>query len=74
MQQEIDLIHLARVPRFSPETLTAWYTSKEPALVARVLQYHILRAQLVIELLEEAEIVSRNAYVLAVAVHLCGFR
>lgn len=58
-----DLLHLDRVPRFSPETLTSWYQSGDPALVARVLQYHTLRAQLVVELLEEAEIVSRNAYV-----------
>ena len=49
------------VPRFSPKTLTDWYASGIPHKVVRVLQYHILRAQLVIELLDEAEIVSRNA-------------
>lgn len=53
--------HLLRVPRFSYATLTNWYTSAMPHLVARVLQYHLMKVQLVIDLLDEAEIVSRNA-------------
>lgn len=52
-----------RVPRFSYEILTTWYTSGQPFLVERCFRYHILKAQLVIELLDEAEIVSRNACV-----------
>jgi DNA polymerase zeta len=60
-----------RVPRFSHEILTAWFTSGQPYLLERVVRYHILKAQLVIELLDEAEIVSRNAYVILLGPTLC---
>ncbi|GAA98029.1 uncharacterized protein L969DRAFT_93351 [Mixia osmundae IAM 14324] len=50
-----------RTPHYTHRTLTRWYTDDSPAHTARVLQYWLRRASIDIELLDEAEIISRNA-------------
>ena len=52
-----------RTPSFSHTTLTRWLRSGDPRKAARVYQYWIDRTVFDIQLLEEGEIMSRNACV-----------
>lgn len=51
---------VCRTPKFSFETLTAWWNTKVPHQVARVFAYWINRVEMDVELLEEAEVISQT--------------
>ncbi|KAF8898732.1 hypothetical protein BD779DRAFT_1485278 [Infundibulicybe gibba] len=50
-----------RVPHYSPATLTEWYYSPVTAHVVHVLQYFFKRTSITLQLLEEAEIITKTA-------------
>ncbi|KAI0724555.1 hypothetical protein C8T65DRAFT_704388 [Cerioporus squamosus] len=50
-----------RTPWYSPRTLTEWYNSPVPDHAARVLHYFARRTDMVLEMLEAAEVVTKNA-------------
>ncbi|KAH8925504.1 hypothetical protein BT69DRAFT_1318197 [Atractiella rhizophila] len=50
-----------RVPKYSYAHLTQWYHSEEMEKVMRVFDYYLQKVNMVIEMLDEAEIVTRNA-------------
>ncbi|KAG2061849.1 hypothetical protein BDR06DRAFT_945889 [Suillus hirtellus] len=50
-----------RVPRYTPEVLTTWYNSTDPVHTSRVLRYFLERTILTLEILQEAEITTKNA-------------
>ncbi|GAA5992097.1 hypothetical protein JCM10908_000742 [Rhodotorula pacifica] len=49
-----------RTPRWSHRTLSDWYTSEDPAKVARVFNYYRNRVEMDIEMLDAAEIVDQS--------------
>ena len=52
-----------RVPRYSGSTLTEWYKSSVPVHTSRLLRYMSDRTILTLEILEEAEVVTKTAWV-----------
>lgn len=52
-----------RVPRYTPSTLTEWYNSRIPIHTSRLLHYHQERTSLVLQMMDEAEVVTKMAYV-----------
>jgi DNA polymerase zeta len=50
-----------RVPRYSDSTLTEWYKSSVSGHTSRVLRYMSDRTLLLLEMLEEAEVVTKTA-------------
>jgi DNA polymerase zeta len=52
-----------RIPRYSPATLTEWYQDSIPGHTAAVLRYFSSRTSMALELLEEAEVVTKTALV-----------
>jgi hypothetical protein len=52
---------LPRTPHYPTQTLTKWILSRDPTLVARCLEYWLRRVNMDIRMLDEAEIVTRNA-------------
>ncbi|TFK89962.1 hypothetical protein K466DRAFT_574493 [Polyporus arcularius HHB13444] len=50
-----------RTPWYSPRTLTEWYNSPVPAHAARVLHYFARRTDMVLEMLDVADVVTKNA-------------
>ncbi|KAG8872386.1 DNA polymerase zeta [Tulasnella sp. 331] len=54
------LLH-RRIPEYSTETLTKWFTSDIPERTARVLDYIGDRTRMVLEILDEAQVVTKNA-------------
>ncbi|RPD62939.1 hypothetical protein L227DRAFT_584639 [Lentinus tigrinus ALCF2SS1-6] len=50
-----------RTPWYSPQTLTEWYNSPVPHHAARVLHYFARRTDMVLEMLDAAEVVTKNA-------------
>ncbi|CDZ96255.1 DNA polymerase zeta, catalytic subunit [Phaffia rhodozyma] len=54
------LLH-RRVPKFSPQSLQDWFCSDIPSKVIRCINHFLLRAVMIIEMLDLSELVSRNA-------------
>ncbi|PSN70266.1 hypothetical protein BS50DRAFT_571548 [Corynespora cassiicola Philippines] len=54
------LLH-KRIPHYQHADLTAWYTSKKPRDLAKVLEYFISRVRLNLDILEANEIISRTS-------------
>ncbi|ETS63148.1 hypothetical protein PaG_02928 [Moesziomyces aphidis] len=54
------LLH-RRVPKFSHQTLTEWYTSGRAELVRRALLYYVEMVELELEIIAESEFVLRTA-------------
>ncbi|KAI1797881.1 hypothetical protein LXA43DRAFT_969080 [Ganoderma leucocontextum] len=54
------LLH-RRTPWYSPRTLTAWYNSPVPVRTDRVLRHFAARTSMVLEMLDVAEVVTKNA-------------
>jgi hypothetical protein len=52
---------MRRFPHYPPWTLTEWYKSATPEHVCRLLQYHIDKVNMYIEMVDIAEIVTKNA-------------
>lgn len=52
---------LNRIPQYSTETLTEWYKSDVPEHTSRVLRYLTDRTTIVLEILDEAQVVTKNA-------------
>lgn len=52
---------LSRIPKFSHQSLTEWFTSSSPTRVARALNYHARKVKTVLEILEKSELVFRTA-------------
>lgn len=52
-----------RIPHYSAETLTKWFKSDTPGFTAKVLEYFTDRTALVLEIIDEAQIVTKNAFV-----------
>lgn len=50
-----------RVPRYSFPTLTEWYNSTVPAHAATVMRYFSDRASMVLDILEEAQVITKTA-------------
>ncbi|KZT02722.1 uncharacterized protein LAESUDRAFT_399797 [Laetiporus sulphureus 93-53] len=50
-----------RTPRYSAKTLTEWYHSPHPYQTANLLRYFSIRAVTVLEILDVAEVVTKNA-------------
>ncbi|EKM61040.1 uncharacterized protein PHACADRAFT_204189 [Phanerochaete carnosa HHB-10118-sp] len=50
-----------RTPRHSPGTLTEWYHSKIPEHTSRLIRYCLARATIVVEMLEVAEVITKNS-------------
>ncbi|KDQ07690.1 hypothetical protein BOTBODRAFT_149069 [Botryobasidium botryosum FD-172 SS1] len=50
-----------RVPRYSNRTLLEWFVSPIAGHTARVLRYFLDRAVMVIEMIDEAEVIVKNA-------------
>ncbi|KAI5797011.1 hypothetical protein FPQ18DRAFT_386572 [Pyronema domesticum] len=50
-----------RVPSYSHEDLTEWFTERNSASVTRVLQYYITKVSLDLEILERQEYVARTS-------------
>ena len=50
-----------RIPKYSAYTLTTWYNSKVPEHTSRLLTYLSARTSVVLELIEVAEVVTKNA-------------
>jgi len=51
----------SRIPKYTPQTLHAFIHSYAPAQQMRVLDHLLSRAIMVIEMLDVAELVSKNA-------------
>ncbi|GAB7359547.1 hypothetical protein MBLNU230_g6735t1 [Neophaeotheca triangularis] len=54
------LLH-RRIPHYSPATLTRWYRSGTPRHLAKVLDYHLSRTQLDLEILSANELIPRTS-------------
>lgn len=54
------LLH-RRIPHYPHRDLTEWYSSGKPKDLVRVLDYHLSRVQLDIEILEQNELVPRTS-------------
>ena len=54
------LLH-RRIPHYSFQDLTTWYTSPKPRDLAKVIDYYTLRVQLDLEILEENELIPRTS-------------
>lgn len=54
------LLH-RRIPHYKFADLTAWYRSKNPRDVAKVVEYFVCRAQMDLEILDTNELVSRTS-------------
>ena len=52
-----------RIPRHSPATLTEWYHSKVPEHISRLIGYCLARTTMVVEIVEVAELITKNSYV-----------
>ena len=52
-------------PWYSSRTLTQWYNSSVPEHTDRVLRYFAARTSMVLEMLDTAEVVTKNAYVIS---------
>ncbi|KAI0348054.1 hypothetical protein BDW22DRAFT_1350202 [Trametopsis cervina] len=50
-----------RIPRYSASTLTKWYNSNVPEHTSRVFSYFASRTSITLELVEVAEVVTKNA-------------
>ncbi|KZT65126.1 hypothetical protein DAEQUDRAFT_677323 [Daedalea quercina L-15889] len=50
-----------RTPRYTSRTLTQWYYSTTPRHTASVLQYFSTRTSMVLEIMDAAEVVTKNA-------------
>lgn len=50
-----------RVPHYSYQDLTSWYSSRKPKDLAKVIDYYICRVQLDLEILEQNELVTRTS-------------
>ena len=50
-----------RIPHYSHKDLTRWWTSTVPRNVTRVLDYHLTRARLDIDILEQNELIARTS-------------
>ncbi|KAI0669901.1 hypothetical protein C8Q78DRAFT_976102 [Trametes maxima] len=50
-----------RTPWYSPRTLTSWYHSSVPGHAGRLLRYFAQRTSMVLEILDVAEVVTKNA-------------
>ncbi|KAI0651854.1 hypothetical protein C8Q79DRAFT_935176 [Trametes meyenii] len=50
-----------RTPWYSPQTLTNWYHSLVPEHACRLLRYFARRTSMVLEILDVAEVVTKNA-------------
>lgn len=55
-------IFTRRVPRYSATTLTEWYKDLIPAHTARIFSYFVERTATVIDLIDEADVITKNAY------------
>lgn len=55
-------IFTRRVPRYSVTTLTEWYKDLIPAHTARVFSYFVERTATVIDLIDEVDVITKNAY------------
>lgn len=55
---------LARVPRFSFSTLTTWFQDSTPAHTISVMRHFRERVFMVLEILDEADVVTKNAWVM----------
>jgi len=55
-------ISLSSIPNYSAETLTTWFRSDIPSQTARVVEYFMDRTAMVLEILDEAEVITKNAY------------
>ncbi|KAG8944786.1 DNA polymerase zeta [Tulasnella sp. 424] len=49
------------VPHYSAETLSQWFKSKSSGQTSRVLDYSIERAAMVLDILDETQVVTKNA-------------
>lgn len=49
------------VPHYSASSLTGWYNSKYPVHIAKVISYYMDRTCLCMELMDAAEICTKNA-------------
>jgi DNA polymerase zeta len=52
-----------RIPHFSPASLTALWKSKTPEHTHRVLKYCFQRVVMYVEIIDRAEIITKNALV-----------
>jgi len=50
-----------RIPHYSFQDLTAWYSSGKPKDLAKVVDYYVSRVQLDLEILEQNELVPRTS-------------
>ncbi|KAI0335271.1 hypothetical protein GY45DRAFT_1240755 [Cubamyces sp. BRFM 1775] len=50
-----------RTPWYGPQTLTSWYYSRVPEHTSRLLRYFSQRSAMVLEILDVAEVVTKNA-------------
>ncbi|KAM0804960.1 putative DNA polymerase zeta catalytic subunit [Usnea florida] len=50
-----------RIPHYSFQDLTLWYKSGIPKDLARVVDYHVSRVQLDLEILEQSELIPRTS-------------
>ncbi|KAG8899767.1 DNA polymerase zeta, partial [Tulasnella sp. 417] len=50
-----------RIPRYSAETLSQWFKSNSPGQTSRVMDYFIERAAMVLDILDETQVVTKNA-------------
>ena len=53
--------HADRIPHYPPASLTALWRSKTPEHATRVLKYYLQRAVMDIEIVDAAEIITKNA-------------
>lgn len=59
-------------PHYSASTLTAWFKSKYPVHLDKVLRYFVDKTVMYIEMMDAAEITTKNACVVAVARPTCA--
>lgn len=50
-----------RIPHYSFQDLTHWYSNSKPKDLAKVLEYYVSRVQLDLEILEQNELISRTS-------------
>ncbi len=55
------MCHFDRIPQYPPRILTEWYNSRTSGDLVRNLQYHIMRVNLYMGILDKAEVVTKNA-------------
>jgi DNA polymerase zeta len=48
-------------PRYSTSSLTSWYNSQYPTHVIKVLQYYVNKTSIYMEMMDAAEICTKNA-------------